>query len=162
MNNLEKLTSIIQELVPDVMELKFGCKVNIHERATDEYCDAIIIGKTNVPNMYQLNVGNEYITDDIILGSPITIAIVLRGIGSTELKPLEFNKKSGMCDFEEASISFGNKNINITFRYKERGCRCSYDCADRHNIYIEWNLAQDDLSLQSEEVWDKLLEIFEV
>jgi hypothetical protein len=157
MTNLQKLTSIIQEIVPDIMELKEGCEIRCYsdfmETQTNE-CDTM--GEYNFDEIVKIRDDDnfieydccEYSFDDIklgrcgdvgdadtvyfeILGSPITIAIVLRALA---------RHKGVNPELELFSIqlSIGGQD----------------NCL--------WNLAQDDLSLQNEETITNLLKIFEV
>lgn len=101
MTNLEKLTSIIQELVPNI-------------------------------------------------NKPITIAIVLRAFyrGAEKWKnSMKINLPSMGVNSYGGVLIDGNYGVNDETYYEMIG---------------HWNLAQDDLSLQSEKTITNLLKIFEV
>ena len=151
MTNLQKLTSIIQELIPEVMELKFGCEIKIYGIGRCRIC------KELVDNNFELEILEEnrkqqsilYSKNILeldrtieILGSPITIAIVLRALA----KKYE--------DWEYA-ITLSGEIIKMK-RNNENGF------AEFEGTGIFCNLAQDDLTLQSEETITNLLKIFEV
>ena len=75
----------IQELVPSVMELSFGCEMEnngkkflIYKEATDGYFMAIALDK-NYSTILVSKLNNQ-LTNTVILGKPITLAVVLRAI----------------------------------------------------------------------------------
>ena len=160
MKNLEKLTSIIQELVPGIMELKPGC--NIYNNNTENIFTISNItsigGDICINGFYTHQEGDtenswvweKYINNFKILGSPITIAIVLRAFyrGAEKWKnSMKINLPSmGVNSYGGVFID-GSYGVNDETYYEMIG---------------HWNLDQDDLSLQSEETINKLLKIFEV
>lgn len=74
----DKTKAKIQELVPEVMELKFGCSI-AKRGYTMKY-----IGADNGQTCFLMDIGGLLFVDKVgdveILGSPITLAVVLRAI----------------------------------------------------------------------------------
>jgi hypothetical protein len=130
MNNLEKLTSIIQELVPEIccQECENG---HIYLGTDDNYepmwgaCHNCVVDGVYIPN-----------------DKTITIAIVLRA--------MEIKKN---CKVVTASEIMINEQL-ISQQFSVFN--------DFKTVLYYWNLAQDDLTLQSEETITNLLKIFEV
>lgn len=84
MTKLQELTAAIQKVVPEIMELKFGCKVIISSQHEDY--NSIVI-KNIKENYYKLDIGNEYITqEDEILGRDITLEDVLLAFEQESIK----------------------------------------------------------------------------
>lgn len=89
MNNLEKLKQIIKEAVPEIMELKTGCRFYFpngadcmiayrYDKYTEFYCYWPKIGwKFD-------SLRNKHLEDIKILGRPITLEDVLRAIGKLD------------------------------------------------------------------------------
>lgn len=78
---MDKIKAKIQELCPDVMELKFGCEVEIDFGSLGGKQSAKVVSTQFAPKLlvqFQEDVINAY--EYKILGSPITIAVVLRAI----------------------------------------------------------------------------------
>lgn len=80
MNNLQTLKNRIVAVVPEIMELKFGCEL-YHGIATF-YLDMNRNGEIWVLQDNQVKLKNWFIKDIQILGRPITLADVLRAIGN--------------------------------------------------------------------------------
>src|ERR1700690_3922830 len=79
----DKIKKRLQELCPDVMELKFGCELKWLKGTKDRF----IFLDTNPNGTLQVKFPNGTIglraaafSDCEILGSPITLAVVLRAI----------------------------------------------------------------------------------
>lgn len=137
--NLEKLTKIIQEAVPEILELKFGCKY----RCLPNSYEAIITGKTN---QYHIEVEGLHSVENIstienkklvkILGRDITLVDVLRAI---EVK---------------------NVSAEKFWAIQTDGEMFSQDtsCGEPNYTEIKWDLSQP-LHLQSQETVDFLLSI---
>ena len=134
MTNLEKLTQRIHKLVPEILELKFGCEVEEkpafgsafrnHEPLSGKWI-ATVQDRTGAW-MFPSDIGfvrvkeSELLKWHTILGRTITLADVLRAI-------------------------------------KEKSGTPTIDCT--HVANTLWNLAADDLSLQSNECIEFLLEV---
>ena len=84
MNHLAELTEIIQKAVPEVMELKFGCKIQYKIQLgriidTDEQTHIRIEFMGYIKHVTKAMI--EYDTTIKILGRDIQLADVLRAIG---------------------------------------------------------------------------------
>lgn len=164
MNELKKK---IQEANPEIMELKFGCEIElIDTEYGSELFNAVVIAKNwsgffYIPfeNWSKNPLGSDkyHFHDEPeqrefqqlkILGRPIRLADVLLALQKMDTKPRDFGKKIGYCDFEEFKL---DEMGDFRITYKQQGCRCSYDCADRHLLFATWNLKDDNLDNQSEE-----------
>lgn len=161
MTNLNKLTAIIAEAVPEIMELKEGCKFTYNKRnytfiadtgmMTDLHqgCYGIFLAKPdrNIEREDIIRINTNY--DFKILGSPITIATVLMAFDRGAEK-----WKNGMkIDLPSIGVnSYGGVFIDGSYGVNDE----TY-----YEMIGHWNLAQDDLSLQSEETIIKLLEILQ-
>jgi hypothetical protein len=76
----------IQELVPEIMELKFGCIIRNHEMTEDlKFCGESKQGGETcyIPSIDDYVVLDSHIGCEI-LGRPIRLADVLRAIGETK------------------------------------------------------------------------------
>lgn len=91
----DKVKTRIKELVPEVMELKFGCVVEIEYTARHlfHHADETFVSNDKYGRWYFLNgelgvmklqEGNEF-TFIESLGSPITLAVVLRAIEKADV-----------------------------------------------------------------------------
>jgi len=137
----EETIKRIQELVPSVMELEFGCEVlcsDLIQLDVDDYTEGIatilnekekilgyIANKTKFETEYRTFEYSKYRVIEI-LGKPITLAVVLLAIGTTE-----YANKVG-CDATGEMIKME------TYR-------------DRIRTKADWNLSKDNFNDQSEE-----------
>jgi len=81
MTNYEKIKEACIKANPKLMELSFGCGITLKQSYTGEEIEAKIIRPIK-DNLYQLDLGHEYITDnDQILGHEPTLADVLCSVG---------------------------------------------------------------------------------
>jgi len=124
--NHETTIKRIQELVPSVMELSFGCEVI----ALDD-CDVdwnMRVGDTDVIDKNnQIKFGNAWFDIKEILGKPITLAVVLLAIIKNDGLPATFSEA------EKGEI--GNDWSDMMFRFRD----------------MNWNLSKDNFNDQSEE-----------
>lgn len=129
MTQLEKTIKRIQALVPDVMELKFGCEVRqVRYRGKDiEPTEPWYLSDNDTQRCY---IEGKYLCFEVnsgefqdekyplhnyeILGSPITLAVVLRTLSS---------ERRNYIDVRDTI----------------------------YQLVMMWNLAKDDLRLQSKE-----------
>jgi hypothetical protein len=133
----------IQELCPDVMELKWGCKFLYGDKKAEypavfecwisrnDIVRALDLVFTQQKQIHLNNVKFE------ILGSPITLAVVLRAIGK-HLKRADYYVEVGSGRFIK---SVRDKGVN------EDGSENSRDT----DTGIYWNLEHDTYDQQSEE-----------
>lgn len=82
-NMTDKIKQKIQELVPEVMELRLGCKIEYNDgiyfyHSTDYH------GAYNLYGFQPNYIHAKAIVGSKILGSPITLAVVLRAIQKNE------------------------------------------------------------------------------
>ena len=125
--NHETTIKRIQELVPEVMALEFGCEVeatNNFIASPDEYCDIekgqkYMCGDHIWTNLYEARQEDRY----KILGKPITLAVVL------------------------SALDLGNRceENNDT---ENQTCWCLENTGQ---ICRDWNLSKDNFNDQSEE-----------
>lgn len=117
---MDKTKQRIQELCPDVMELKFGCEV---EYMPKQHKGVYLgLGADPIVVAFPWGVQTEELKFFKILGSPITLAVVLRAIGkSTPKLNIIMNK---------GRIFIPKKNIGA---------------------HLAWNLEHDNYDEQSEE-----------
>jgi len=78
MSPQQKIAARIYELLPHKKELGFGCKVNLCIR--DGECIIATVIENIKGNLYKFDIGNEYLTDDEIIGQPIRLADILLAI----------------------------------------------------------------------------------
>lgn len=132
---MDKIKQKIQELCPDVMELKMGCRYRA--KGSGLSYEAVIIGKDASQYHIEINENRQSVENydtfkrDFIeiLGSPITLAVVLRAIDK------------GRVDSKEHGYS-----IRHTGRFYRDNLNSVSD------VYVaNWNLSQDSYDLQSEE-----------
>lgn len=80
MTNLEKLKAKIKELVPEIIELKFGCEVVVDGIANDNPgCenDVVVDSRIKDNQIILRYFGNVSLDNITILGRPITLEDVL-------------------------------------------------------------------------------------
>jgi hypothetical protein len=122
----------IHELCPDVLELKFGCLL-LGEDGTTLHFDPYIVTYSVDPLPHVLaRTENEFINFQTkeVLGSPITLAVVLRAI-------LKTNPANRTKVTLESSGQFVETLYNGSFSEKQLG--------------PTWNLSADNYDQQSEE-----------
>ncbi len=154
MKTLEELKKKIQESVPEIMELGFGCKIsfntkmNIGGEKWDERSYATILnivpdlGFTilHENNHIELFLAFLYIKKFKILGRPITLEDVLVALGERTDLEYEWDK---------------DNNGKICFVIRQT----KYECQEESTIaYIRWQLNKT-LDQQSEECWEFLNKI---
>jgi len=149
-NNLQRLEDCIKELVPEIMELKPGCKIRwcqlIGTVAGFDICRCKWVFYNESNNIVPFDETPE--TGEI-LGRPITLEDVLMVIQKKELNmEREFERVCLItCDEE-----LDNGIIEIA-QLEWKGIKAGTE--------IKWQLGKP-LSLQSEETITNLLKIFEV
>ena len=127
----EETIKRIQELVPSVMDLEFGCEVEndgkkflIYKEVIDGYFVAISLDK-NYSTILVSKLNNQH-TSTVILGKPITLSVVLEAI-------------------REANVGFVFVTHSGTL-HKKIGIE------DTAHTYLGiWNLSKDNFNDQSEE-----------
>jgi len=144
----------IQELVPDVMKLEFGCRISVtadgygscnESTGCEDYSAGIdevgiiIKGCDEICFMDGSGMGDIYVSsfkegynEDYemtfeILGKPITLAVVLRAIMENDGLPVTF------LEAEKGEI--GHDWENMMFRFRD----------------MNWNLSKDNFNDQSDE-----------
>ena len=130
----EETIKRIQDLVPSIMELEFGCEVFVQNYGVS----SIILHNrskfTRVESEYPLDIigycGHEYLTNfneehiTKILGKPITLAVVLRAVNLS--------------------------NTGVIFVDSLGNIRQPDDEYDKYKDYA-WNLSKDNFNDQSDE-----------
>jgi hypothetical protein len=113
----------IQELCPDVMELKFGTRIKVRDGAVET-----IVTYSNYGHFTVVGRNVHGVESDIIeiLGSPITLAVVLRAIEKT-------NNRNEIVVYTDGD--FGERDSDGRFT----------------SAYVKWNLEHDNYDQQSEE-----------
>ena len=133
----EETIKRIQELVPSIMELEFGCEVKIliyhtvNSRSSGTYWRKHRVIAIHHPSGDLIlnrvgRYGNKKISRSSqmqIIGKPITISIVLRAIGESS-QHFEY-------------ITFSNEYISMVYKKSDK--------------LIQWNLSKDNFNDQSEE-----------
>jgi len=134
--NHEETIKRIQELVPSVMALEFGCRILnkelnqlltvTHLSSNDECINCFYEGESNTSWIWK-----QYLDDNFeILGKPITLAVVLRAIHATMYT-------LSRDDYERQENSH---NLTDYFATPEGG------------VYEpRWNLSKDNFNDQSDE-----------
>lgn len=161
--NLEIVTEACVKANPDIMKLEFGCEVKIIEpKGLFRYWSAKIITPCmGAGRWYCLTSSNDEHKDSlikgfnledkknsIILGRPIRLADVLRAIMNSKVTWMDMWMVAPTGSFwKQDWINRGDEGS------KERAKFAS----EFGNM--EWNLTQDDLRLQSDEVLAFLAEI---
>lgn len=142
MKNYEKLKKVIQEAVPEIMELKMGCKVKDNYGNELSYCGKRKDGSREFQVMSDGNFISEIEENDFngkILGRPIRLADVLVAIGSSKVKEII------MVDLEGEFNDFGDY--------------CAF-CAISHGEEMpKWNFTDNNLDHQSNECKEFLIKL---
>jgi hypothetical protein len=137
----------IQELCPDVMELKFGCDVVVKGIREDnpgcEY-DVVVDDRKLDDGRIELGYFGRVPRKDIqqVLGSPITLAVVLRAISKRKRQKPQFGE-SEMYSITENGLFFHLRHIDT------KGERTEWPYIGK--LRAEWNLTKDNYDDQTEE-----------
>lgn len=78
---MQELTKLIRELVPELMELSFGCEVKVRGENTTDTVLSVAGNKVDVRTQYREDINIE---DFEILGHPIQLHHVLKAIAKEE------------------------------------------------------------------------------
>lgn len=146
MKNLEKLKKAIIKEIPEIVELKFGCEIEIEltERHLYQHIKEVYLGESKGMNHYYYFKNGKkgvlrlakYDEFEIIkiIGRPITLSDILRVLG--KMPPREFPLFVSVtgCFYED---------------YKN----------DMSSVLAKWNLSKNNLDLQSKPTIDFLTEI---
>jgi len=134
--NHETTVKRIQQLVPEVMVLEFGCEVLVQEKYSPvEYLIPMTVLSVNASvREIDTTVYARLSYDDIItiLGKPITLAVVLMAIGKIN-KGGVYLRSDGVFFSWKGFAEGGDGNHKVV------------------SDYIEWNLSKDNFNDQSEE-----------
>ena len=144
MKKLQKLTKIIQEANPELMELSFGCRVkNYGTEFIWHHLDSHTEGMNRAlyenlqGTLLDVQIPNRAVEEFEILGHPITLEHVL--------------------------VAIGDRDIQLGFAYLKEGIllmRQGFGTEKEPTDYVEWQLTKPPHE-QSEEVINFLLEVLE-
>ena len=121
--NHETTIKRIQELVPDVMALEFGCEVRDGVGLRNLYLG----GDYQQMYCYAISINQDYRQDYKIIGKPITLAVVLLALTIKKEYPMTF------AEAEKEDMGHDWEKIMYCFRD------------------MLWNLSKDNFNDQSEE-----------
>ena len=121
----EETIKRIQELVPSVMELEFGCEVEYNQEKF-VFISGGMAGLATIFNN-RCHAIHQNFHEITILGKPITLAVVLRAIIENDGLPVTF--------LEAEKEEIGHDWSDMMFRFRD----------------MNWNLSKDNFNDQSEE-----------
>jgi len=122
----EETIKRIQELVPSVMELEFGCRIKHKKRGYGTLIDSThLVFENEKESIYAPFIDGNC----TILGKPITLAVIFQAIFQSLLKQND-------SDSEEKGLKLDSDIISLV-----RG----------HFGYKGWDLSKDNFNDQSEE-----------
>ena len=123
--NHEKTIKRIQELVPSVMALEFGCRIKHKKRGYGTLIDSThLVFENEKESIYAPFIDGN----GTILGTPITLAVVLMAIAKVNTR-----EKENYCVTPDGGICF----IGYAGRF--------------YHQVSNWNLSKDNFNDQSEE-----------
>jgi len=135
MKNYNKLVKVIQEAVPEIMELKMGCAIKFRRNGETDF---IASGKTGYKErpISTINFGSVRLSVVKSLGRPIRLADVLMA-------------------YNEIHDSMSAKRFAIYFN----GQVVYWDDDEKAHLECVWNLKDNSLDNQSDETKQFLIDL---